>query len=252
MFTLARILLTNRWGLTIVGLALLIGGLIWGFSSHQVHYIQINNASPDTYDLGTGESSGNLYINVKGSDNYYVGFASDFTVSSDDLSNTASFSMIARDDTSSLDPPLNADDGSTIDDAHKIEQLVLKDQNGSVIHTYTTTEFTANPNGLDENNWLKAIWLVLIGLIVAGAALILPMVMKRPQVGTSFNMGTGGAQPYQQPYQPQQPYQQPQQPYQPQQQPYQQPPQYPQPSDPYGQSYQGPQQYPQNPPFPPQ
>jgi hypothetical protein len=259
MYTLARLLLTNRWGLLIVGAVLLIGGLVWGLSSHQVSYIQINNASPDAYGLGTGESSGNLYINAKGSDDYYVGFASDFQVSSDDLSKTASFSIIARNDTSELDPPLNADDGSTISDAHKIEQLVLKDQNGNVINTFTTSEFLANPNGLDENNWLKAIWLVLLGLIVAGAALIYPLISKKPQVGASFNIGAGGIQqPYQQPQQfgqqPQQFGQQPPQYGQPQPPQYGQP-QYGQPQsqpDPYAQSYQGPDQYPQNPPFPPQ
>ena len=239
MVRLAIFVLTRRWGLIIVGAALIIGGLIWGLTSHQVSYVQFNNVSANAYDIGVGETSGNVYINQHGSDDYYAGFKSDFSVPQDEIDNTASFSFVARTDTSSLDPALHAPDGKTINDAHKIEKLVLFDQNGKMLGTFTTAEYNANPNGFSDNEWIKSIWLILVGLILGGAALLVPLFAKKPQTGASFNIGAAGAQqPYQQPTQYAPPYQQ---------QPYQQ-----QPANPYGQPpYQGPGQYPQGAPYPP-
>jgi hypothetical protein len=235
MVRLAILLLSRRWGLIIVGAALIVGGLIWGMTSHQVSYAQINGNS--SYDFSTGETSGNTYIVQHGSDDYYVAFASDFSVPDSDVSNSASFTMIARTDTSSLDPALNAPDGKTINDAHKIEKLTFFKQDGSTLATFTTAEYNANPNGFSDNEWGKSIWLIIVGLLIGVAALLVPMFMKKPQTSASFNIG-GAQQPYQQPA----PYGQPQQ-------PYQQPP-----ANPYGQPYQGPGQYPQGQgaPYPPQ
>lgn len=235
MVRLAILLLSRRWGLIIVGAALLVGGLIWGMTSHQVSYTQLNNVTVDDYKLRTGTQSGNLYINKEGSNEFYVAFSTDFSISDNDLNKTAAISFVARTDQSSLDPPLDAD-GTTINDAHKIEKLVLLDENGSVINTFTTAEYNANPNGFSDNEWMKAIWLILAGLLIGGAALLVPMFVKKPQASTSFNIGGAGtAQPYQQPA------------------PYGQPYQQQQPANPYGQPYQGPGQYPQGQgaPYPP-
>lgn len=258
MVRLAILLLSRRWGLIVVGALLVIGGLIWGLSSHNISYQSHPQSS--NYHIGTGTTSGNVYINANGSDEYFAAFNGDFSpaISSSDLDKTDSVSFIARTDTSTLDPALNAN-GTTINDAHKIEKLVLYDQNGSIINTYTSSEYTANPNGLSENNWPLASLLLVIGLILGGAAFVYPMLAKKPQTNAGFNIGANPIQPYPQSYeQPQQPYAQPyqqppQQPYSqqpygqpnPQQQPYGQP-------NPYGQSYQNPQQYPPATPYPPQ
>lgn len=253
MVRLTILLLSRRWGLIVVGALLVIGGLVWGLSSHTVSYQSYPKSS--NYHIGTGTSSGNVYINANGSDEFFAAFNGDFSpaISSSDVDKTDSVSFIARTDTSTLDPALNAN-GTTINDAHKIEKLVLYDQNGGVINTYTSSEYNANPNGLSENNWLLASLLLVVGLILGGGAFAYPMLAKKPQTNAGFNP----AQPYQQPYgQPQQPYAQPYQ-QQPYAQPYgqpnpQQPPQQPygQPN-PYGQSYQSPQQYPPAAPYPPQ
>jgi len=228
MARLVILLLTRRWGLLIVGAALIIGGVIWGITSHQISYVQIHG-DPSTYDFGTGQTSGNTYINLHGSNDYYVAFASDFSVPKSDIDNFASFTMFARDDTSTLDPALSTSSGD-VNSAHKIEKLVLFKSDGSTLDTFTTAEYQANPNGFNDNEWLKSIWLVILGVIIAGAALIVPMMVKKPQPSTSFNIGAGGVQ---------QPYQQPT--------PYAQ-----QPTSPYAQPYQGPGQYPQGAAYPPQ
>lgn len=254
MARLAILLLTRRWGLIIVGLLLIVGGAIWGLTSHQVSYQ--NSQQGASYHLATGTQSGNLYINIAGSSDYFAAFKSDFNppIAQSDIDNSASINFVARTDTSSLDPALNTDTG-TVNDAHKIEKIVFFDKSGNTMATYTTDEYKANPNGFYDNAWLKAIWLVLVGVLMAGAALLYPMFAKKPQPSTSFNIGAAGAQPYQQPnptpygqpYQGPQSYQQPGQ-YTPPppaygQPPYQQPGQYPPQPPVYGQPpYQGPQQ----------
>ena len=212
-------LVGRRWSLLLLSVILLIGGLVGGFTSHQVSYIQ--SSSGVTYRINQGDQSHNVYIHSEGSDDYYVAFSSDFTVVQSDLTGTGSISFVARSDTSQLDPPLNAPDGSTIHDAHKIEKLTFADNNGQVTGTYTTDEYKANPNGFYENTWPTSILVIIAGLFFGGLGLYL-FLRKKPQTSPAFNMGAGGAQPYQQPYaQPQYPYQPPQQPYIQPQQPYQ-------------------------------
>lgn len=232
MARLVIFLLTKRWGLLIVGAALIIGGVIWGATSHQVTYQTSKQGV--TYHIAMGETSGNVYINPDGSSDYFVAFKSDFTpsITQSDIDNSNTIDFVARTDTSSLDPALQTN-GTTINDAHKIEKLIFYDKNGSVQQTFTTAEYQANPNGFNDNEWLKAIWLLIVGAIIVGAALIVPMVTKKPQPATGFNIG---ADNFQQPYQQATPYGQP----------YSQ-----QPPNPYAQPYQGPGQY-QQPAYPPQ
>jgi hypothetical protein len=227
-------LLTRRWGLFILGILLLLGGTIWGLTSHQVTYQTSQQGV--TYHIAIGETSGNVYINPDSSSDYFVAFKSDFNppISQNDIDSSNTIDFVARTDTNSLDPALKTN-GTTINDAHKIEKLIFYDKNGNVQQTFTTAEYKASPNGFNDNEWIKAIWLVIVGFILAGAALVVPMVTKKPQPATAFSLGTSGAE---------QLYQQPANPYG---QPYP-----PQPANPYGQPYQDPGQYVQGTPYPPQ
>jgi len=226
MARLIILLLTRRWGLLIVGVALIIGGVVWGMTSHQVTY---QTSKQDvTYHIAIGETSGNVYINPDGSSDYFVAFKNDFNpqITQSDIDNSDTISFVARTDTSSLDPALEVN-GTTINDAHKIEKLVFYDKSGNVQKTFTTAEYQANPNGFNDNEWIKSIWLIIAGAILALLALIVPMMVKKPQPSTGFSIGAGGGQPpYGQPY-PQQP------------------------TNPYEQPYQGPGQYPQGAAYPP-
>jgi len=225
---MARLLtrvLGRRWALILCGVALIIGGLIWGAAgSHQVTYE--NSQQNVSYHIGTGTDTGNVYINADGSSDYFVALSGSFTpaIAQSDIDNSTNISFVARTDTTSVDLDAN---GTTVNDAHQIEKLVFYDDKGNVLGTHTTAEYTANPNGFYDNEWLKAIWLVVIGLVLAVAAVLLPMLRKQPQKSASVPAAAVGVQPspaYQQ---------------------YQQP-------NAYGQSYQGPQQYPQAAPYPPQ
>ncbi|MGH2508284.1 MAG: hypothetical protein ACRDHZ_12910, partial [Ktedonobacteraceae bacterium] len=54
--------------------------------------------------------------------------------------------------------------------AHKIEKLVLYDQNGNIIRTYRSAEYLANPNGYDLNYWPYASILLFAGVLCIGSA----------------------------------------------------------------------------------
>jgi len=160
---LFNLLLRQRWGLLLIGIVMLGGGLIWGATSHGVTYA---NSQSVAYRIAMGSQSGNVYIHADGSSDYFSAFKGDFSpeITQSDIDNSNTLSFVARTDTSTLNPPLNASDGSTVNDAHKIEKLVFYDKNGNIQKTFTTAEYDANPNGFFDNEWLKAIWLVIVVL----------------------------------------------------------------------------------------
>lgn len=225
MARLLILLLGRRWALIACGVALIIAGLIWGAAgSHQVSYE--NSLQNVSYHTGSGSQSGNIYINADGSSDYFVALSGNFNppIAQSDIDNSTSISFVARTDTTSIDLDVN---GTTISEAHPIEKLVFYDKNDNVLATHITDEYTANPNGFYDNEWLKAIWLIVIGLILGVVAFLYPRLRKQPQRSASLHAAAVGAQPSP-PYQPYQP------------------------PNPYGQTYQGPQQYPPVPPYPPQ
>jgi len=227
MTRLLILVLGRRWALVVCGAALAIAGLIWGaVGSHQVSYE--NSLQNVTYHFGTGSQSGNLYINADGSSDYFVALSGSFNppIAQRDIDQSTTISFIARTDTTSVNLDEN---GTTVSEAHQIEKLIFYDNNDKVLATYITAEYTTNPNGFYDNEWLKAIWLIIIGLILGVVAFLYPMLRKRPRGSASFPAAAVGVGA------------QPSQPYQP----------YP-PPNPYGQTYQGPEQDRQAAPYPPQ
>ncbi len=225
MVRLAFLLLSRRWGLLLVGVALVIGGLIWGFSgSHQVSY---ENASNAHYHI-VRTTEDNIYFYTDNTTDYFIARDGDFNPAISDSAINASqtFDFTARTDTISVDADLN---GTTISEAHVIEKLVLYDSNNQVAETYKTAEYLAHPTSFYESSWPEAIWLVILGALLFLVVLLLPLFVKKPQPATSFTIGEQGPTPGQpgqyQPYPPQpgQPGQY--QPYPPQGATYPQPPQ---------------------------
>lgn len=225
MARLLILLLGRRRALIASGVALVIAGLIWGAAgSQQVSYE--NSLQNVSYHIGAGSQSGNIYLNADGSSDYFVALSGSFnpTIPKSDIDNSTRISFVARTDTTSISLDEN---GTTINEAHPIEKLVFYDKNGNVLATHITAEYTANPNGFYDNEWLKAIWLIIIGLILGVGAFLYPRLRKQRQGKASLQATAVGAQSSQ----PYQPYQQP---------------------NPYGQVYQGPEQYPQAMPYPQQ
>lgn len=215
----------------VIGIILLLVGLVWGLaSSHQVSYVSSHDNV--TYRIGVGTDSGNVYIHADGSSEYFVALKGDFSpaIAQSDIDNSTSISFIARTDTTSINLDAN---GTTIDEAHKIEKLVFYDKNGGTMATYTTSEYTANPNGVSTNSWSSAIWVVILGVLLLIGGIIGAARRRK----TAFSIGNAGVPPYQ-PVPPGYP------PAQPGAYPPPQPGAYPPQQNPYGQAYQGPGQYP--------
>lgn len=231
---------TGGWFSVIIGAVLLLVGLVWGLvGSHQVSYV--NSLQNVTYRIAIGSDSGNVYIHQDGLSEYFVALKTDFSpaIAQSDIDNSTGLSFVARTDTTSVD--LNAN-GTTITEAHKIEKLVFYDKNGATMATYTTSEYTANPNGAYASAWSSAIWVVVLGILLAAAGLW--SALRAPK--TAFSIGGTGVPAYPPVYPPAQPGAYP--PAQPGAYPPAQPGAYP-PSNPYGQAYQGTEQYPQPNPY---
>ena len=79
MVRLLFLLLTTRWGLTIVGALLTIGGLVYGIGSHAVTYQSVSQDTVIHYLSPADTSSSTGYLQLQNDPNLYVINESDFT-----------------------------------------------------------------------------------------------------------------------------------------------------------------------------
>jgi hypothetical protein len=254
MFLLIRLgllLLTRRWGWYILALILLGAGIFVGLSSHQVSYQTIDKGSFTPYIIEGGTD----YLQTGGS-TYYVVNESEFSPPFDGatvFNNNSVFTMIARTDSQDVDVQLT--DGTHLQgNGYKVEQIVVLDSSGNPLQTYNDSEYTQNPNGFYENNWLGGGGLIALGLVAGSLGLFVPPWLKRNQLKKTMPSAAytpGQAMP---PYPPA--YPQPNTAYTQQNPSYMQPNAYPQPGpvyqqpnpsyaqpNPYQQPYTDPSQY---------
>ena len=239
---------TGGWVSVAIGVIFLIAGLVWGLlGTHQVSYE--NSQQGGKYLIGLGETSSNVYIHEDGSSEYFVALKADMspTITQSAIDNSTSLNFIARTDTTSISLNVN---NTTINEAHEIEKLVFLDKNGSVMTTYTTAEYNANPNGISVSAWSQAGWLAGLGLLLIILGIFSALRARKTNVSSA---GSTSMPPYQpappaQPgtYSPTQPGTFP--PAQPGAYPPTQPGAYPQ-ANPYGQPNPGMQPYPQQSPY---
>jgi hypothetical protein len=203
-------------------LVLLLAGLGLGVSSYVTQHVPTLPSAPSllfqmsqqgvTYHIAMGKATGNVYINADGSSDYFVAFSGDFQppITQSDIDNSATLDFIARMDTSSLNPALNAN-GTTIHAAHKIEKLVFYDTNGNTQTTFITAEYTAslaNQNraasttSSSPNEWPPGLAFILAGLLW-GAGTTIVLLQRQAHRRTML------AQEASAPFFPMYPYQQP-------------------------------------------
>jgi hypothetical protein len=223
-------LLTRRWGLIVLGSLLALGGLGYGASSHQVAYQTLHQGGSFRFFAVEG---GTDYILLNAT--YYVINENDVSPAFDGSAfgrnnNLTLGSLAYRTDSRSIDVKLT--DGTELQGtAYTVEQFVVTDTSGSNQQTYTTAEFTQNPSGFYENDWVGGMGLLVVGLTVAGLAFFIPRLRGKNKTQRGLNTAPAGmpmgtqpqVHPYQQPYQGPVPYPQ----YQPQS--YQTPTHYSQP-----------------------
>lgn len=161
-------LFATKWGWAIIGLVALIGGLAWGLTSHQIAYVQGNQGK---YQMDLTNAGVILFQQVNTS-NYYVLEPAKFTQEDINLipienGQYSRFNFIASTDSIYLDA-YDRTTGVTISYAHPIEKVTFYDKNGQNPVTYTTADYSGNPNGYTINNWPYASPLMLAGALCAG------------------------------------------------------------------------------------
>lgn len=179
-------LVTTSVGWILLGTGLLIGGLIWGSTSHQVSYIAGNRGAYNVF-----LDSGFIYFQQEQTNNYYVINTVDFSPSIAGVIDSSSliytpgqpnvpslvyvpgkFTFIARNDTIHV----NYSGVSTIINfAHPIEQITL---NGTV---YTSDEYLAFPHGYMINNWPYAGSLMGLGAVFIGFSIFFLLRRRKRQ-----------------------------------------------------------------------
>ncbi len=221
MIRLIIVLVTRRWGLIIIGALLIIGGLIYGASSHHVSYQSVGKGTVAHFLVG--DSTG--YLEMDGSSALYVVNENDFTPTIDGTNtfgNGDTISFVYRtDDTTDIDQTSTIGT-HLVGSGHTIIELTVISDSGQKV--FKTVDYAQNPSGFEQNNWLAGGGIAFLGFIIVGLAFVVPMLRKKNNVQPAYNPALVGMQDQPNPYQ--QPYQQPS---------YQQPA--------YPQSYQAPGQY---------
>ncbi|HKV57642.1 MAG TPA: hypothetical protein VJO32_05150 [Ktedonobacteraceae bacterium] len=239
LIRLLRLLLSKRWGWMILGVVVLVGGVALGASSHQVTYQPITKGNFTPYVVEGGTD----YLQTTDGSTFYVIKEADLSPHFDGTAvfggERKTFSILTRSDTEDVDVQLT--DGTHLQGTgYRVERIAQIDNTtGQPLQTFTTAEYTQDPNGFYENNWAGGAGLIVLGLLALVLSFFAPRYLQNKRqkslASAPAAMGMQGqALPYQQPN----PYQQAPNPYQ---QPYQNPSQYPQ--------YQQ-QQYPSYPPQP--
>lgn len=206
----------------ILGVVLLCAGILYGIGSHQVTYQNVGQGTVAHYLSldGTG------YLQMSGSPDLYAVKENDFTPKINSTttlrdSDTISFTYDPTD-------TQNIDETSTlgthlVGSAANVVSITLTNADTNQTTTFSTTQYTQNPQGFYKNDWLIGGFVCLVGLIVIGGSFFLPRRKAESITGVTPTIGT--------PQMPQQPYsgQSQYSAYPPQQPPYQgsQYPQYP-------------------------
>ena len=238
MFSLIRLailLVTRRWGLIVIGVVCLVGGLVLGVLSHTVSYQRTGPAHIAHYLADSSSNDG--YLQLDNGSTLYIVHQNDFSPSIDGINTFKdgdTLSIVYRtDDTTSIDKTSTI--GTHLNgDAYTVVQIA--DSDTSTV--YATDTYNQNPTGFYQNNWGGGIALFLLGAAIAGLAWFWPTIRAKRGKGATTTAVAGTYPGY--PNQPVQPT-----PYYPgynQQTAYPTPPV--QPSDPYASAYGGPAPYP--------
>ena len=187
------LLVTRRWGWTLIAALIVLGGSLWGVSSPTTAY---QNSQNVTY-IVSATNNGDVYIWTTDNANFFVARHNDFNPPIDrtKLHLDTAFTFVDRADTISVNQDLG--DNLHTSQAHVIEKLVLYDTNNNVIATYTTSDYNSNPNGFYANRWWPGgIAAIFVGLLMGYVVLFVGR-KKRGQGAASGNQpDTANEWPY--------------------------------------------------------
>ena len=166
------IIFMRHWGLILMGILLIIGGLIYGSIPQKTPYQNITKAFMAHYLSGRGigymqlEKSQTLYIVNEGQ--FLPAFSADYL----NHGNVLISFLYRTDETTSIDAS-SGNNVHLIGPAYTVEQITLYHQFGQPPQVFSTSEYYQNPNGYYQHNWMTGIALSLVGLIFIGLGLFM-------------------------------------------------------------------------------
>lgn len=173
------LLVTRRWGWTLIAALIILGGVLWGVSSPTIAYESGLNGS--YYVTATSNGDVYLWTTVKGDTEFYVARHDDFNPPIDrtKIHLDSRVSIVDRSDTVLVNQDLGDDIHAT--QAHVIEALTIYDTTNHVTASYQTAAYTANSGGYFDNRWWPGgIVTIFIGLLVAYVALFVRRKKRAP------------------------------------------------------------------------
>ncbi len=179
----------------VTGLLCAILGLFIGLSSHQVTY---HNTEKEivAHFLSGGSSSSNRigYLQMVNDANLYIVNEDDFSppVKDNSLGDGDTISFIYRPmDTTSINVSATNTSTHLQGAAFTIEQLTVLPSGGSNssgAQTYISSEYSKNPNGFYQNNWLLGAGPLAVGLLLIVVGLILQLLRGGKKMQAEVNV----------------------------------------------------------------
>lgn len=180
-YLLARIsilLLRTHAGRLLVGSLLVLGGIIYGLSSHHVNYVSVPQGS---YQV-TAMTDGTYGFSLDGTDTYYLVHPADFSPVPDDtvFKNTDGIGDIIYKDEDPQSFVMHHDDGTQVNSQElTVVSFILTSSKDQKEYRFTTSDYLTHPDGFDDNRWPVGALVAALGLGLLGFFLMWPSMRAR-------------------------------------------------------------------------
>ena len=169
---------TQRWGLTLSGILLIVCGLIYTAIPEATPYKEISKAFLAHYLSGRGigymqlEKSSSLYIVNEG--DYLPAFSADYL----NHGNVLISFLYRSDETTSVD--VSSDNHvHLVGQAFPVVRITLYHQYGQQPVVFSSHEYSQDPDGYFQHSWLVGIGLSILGIIFIGLGYFKTVVSRR-------------------------------------------------------------------------
>lgn len=188
----------------ITGMLCAIGGVFIGLSIHQVAYRNAGREIVAHFLSGGNSSSKRIgYLQMVNDTNLYIINEDDFSpaVKDNSFGDGDSISFIYRPvDTTSINVSATNTSTHMQGPAYTIEQFTVlpsNSSNGESPMIYTSSEYSKNPQGYSQSNWLLGGGLLALGSILIAVGFILHLLRGRKKVQAEISVAqVEGAPPF--------------------------------------------------------